>query len=205
MAGSSRIRKAQIAGQCIIETQMRTNRGRRAASTLGAQQARPSTSWRQQGEPMAATTGSLLIRAYNPHETHFLHRIDCICFPPGIAYTFAELRFYLRHQKSVARVAEREGRIMGFVIGQVDGQAGHVVTLDILPEDRRHGTGSILMGALHAEFRDRKALVSDLEVSSRNDAAIRFYEKLGYRVVDFLPGYYGGSEDAYGMTLRLSK
>jgi ribosomal protein S18 acetylase RimI-like enzyme len=61
------------------------------------------------------------------------------------------------------------------------------------------------MGALHAEFRDRKALVSDLEVSSRNDAAIRFYEKLGYRVVDFLPGYYGGSEDAYGMTLRLSK
>jgi ribosomal-protein-alanine N-acetyltransferase len=152
---------------------------------------------------MAATTCSPLIRGYDRRETHLLHRIDCICFPPGIAYTFAELRFYLRHRKSVARVAEREGRIIGFVIGQADGRAGHVVTLDVLPGERRHGVGSSLMGTLHAEFRDREVIVSYLEVSTRNDAAIRFYEKLGYRVVDFIRGYYGGNEDAHRMTLRL--
>jgi ribosomal-protein-alanine N-acetyltransferase len=153
---------------------------------------------------MATTANSShLIRNYDPRESHILHRIDSICFPPGIAYSLAELRYYLEHPKSIARVAERQGRVIGFAVGRTDNKTGHVVTLDVLPEERHNGVGSSLMEALHTEFRGRRAVMSYLEVGMENGAAVRFYEKLGYRVLENIPGYYGGRQDAYRMTRPL--
>jgi len=141
-----------------------------------------------------------LIRTYRLTDLSELHRIDQICFEGDIAFTKAEMLFYLTHPKSIIAVAERQGRVFGFAVGQIGRLASaHIFTLDIIPEVRRQGVGTQLMQFLHQSFRDRNVKTVDLEVSVKNYAAQLLYEQLQYYRVGFLPGYYRGREDAYRM------
>src|SRR3989442_891534 len=95
----------------------------------------------------------------NPHEEQTL-RTRCSNstsfssrFPPDIAYSRTEMLSYIRHPKSISRVAELANTIAGFVVGNIEPErAGHVLTLDVIPAVRRQGLGTALMEALHHEF-----------------------------------------------------
>jgi ribosomal-protein-alanine N-acetyltransferase len=139
------------------------------------------------------------IRPYRPDESRTLWRIDSICFPPGIAYSHVELLFYLKHPNSIARVAECEGTVVGFAVGRVHRGLGSVVTLDVVPEARRHGVGMALMAGLHEEFKKHGVRAAILEVSAEDSGAQAFYAKLGYRYTDRIPDYYGDGADAWRM------
>ena len=56
-----------------------------------------------------------------------------------------------------------------------------------------------LMRALHRMLARESVGVAVLEVSVRNRPAQRLYEKLQYRYLETLYGYYQGREDAYRM------
>jgi ribosomal protein S18 acetylase RimI-like enzyme len=145
-----------------------------------------------------------LIRSYHPEEFPILHGIDQICFPEYMAFSRAELRFFLQSRFSVARVAELTGAIVGFAAGWSEpGPDAHVVTLDVIREARRQRVGTMLMQALHDEFRSRNHAQAVLEVDPMNDAACRFYLGLGYRSREFLAGYYQGRRDALRMVMPL--
>jgi [ribosomal protein S18]-alanine N-acetyltransferase len=137
------------------------------------------------------------IRPYLKADLARLHAIDQACFPPAIAYSLTELRFYLSGRKATGLVAEVSHLIAGFAVGRTEKNGlAHVITLDVLPGARRQGIGRALMEGLHAEFSRRGATHVILEVSVDNPGARRFYEKLGYRFVEILPGYYNGETDA---------
>ena len=141
-----------------------------------------------------------MIRDYRPEDFPRLYEIDQICYQPDIAYSRAELRFYLNHADSIARVAEARREILGFVIAQIETDRwAHVVTLDVMPEARRRKIGTALMASVHDTCKARKVLMSFLEVDSANQGAQLFYEGLNYRYVATLRGYYGGHSDAYRM------
>lgn len=77
---------------------------------------------------------------------------------------------------------------------------GHIVSIAVIPEARRKGIGTALM--LHV----MKTLKEDynvdeyyLEVRVSNIAAIRLYEKLGFKRIKVIKGYYLNGEDAYLM------
>jgi len=98
-----------------------------------------------------------------------------------------------------------EERILGFVLAEVDQRSmGHVLTLDVLPEVRKRGIGTLLMNVLHKEMGRRKIKTVFLEVAVDNIAARRLYERLHYRYVGRIPGYYRGVQDAYCMVCFLS-
>jgi len=147
-----------------------------------------------------ANEGPALIREYHPADAQRLYQIDQVCFPGDIAFSRAELRFCLKHPSSVAKIAEEEGRVVGFALGRValDG-AGHVLTLDVIPEARRRGVGTALLTALHEEFMRRNVAVSVLEVDTSDSGARCFYERMGYEWVETIRGYYNGRRDAYRM------
>jgi len=145
-----------------------------------------------------------LIRDVRSDEIQKLYDIDQICFPVHVAYSRVELLFFLNHGSSISKVAEREGSVLGFAIGQVKAhEHAHVITIDVIPEARRGRVGRALMETLHAEFRARGAVQASLEVDTDNEAAQQFYIGLGYRRTDFLRGYYNGHGNAYRMVLDL--
>jgi ribosomal-protein-alanine N-acetyltransferase len=133
-----------------------------------------------------------------------LYEIDQICFEPEIAYSRAELFFHLKHPESLTRVVELEGAVVAFAVARfLDDLAAHIITLDVVPELRRRGIGSSLLGAIHREFRSRNLAVSILEVDTENEAALKFYRKFCYETVETIRGYYSGRRDAYRMVMYL--
>jgi len=123
-----------------------------------------------------------------------------VCFPEDIAFTRAEFIFHLNHPKSITRVCEGLGRILGFAMAQIETPScAHIITLDVIPGVRNHRIGTSLMKALHRELKREGIEAAILEVGSRNIPAQRLYEKLKYHYLETLSGYYNGREDAYRM------
>lgn len=92
--------------------------------------------------------------------------------------------------KKVARdsdlflVAEKEGRIIGTVIGGFDGRRGLVYHLAVAPEERTRGLGGSLMEEVERRLREMGCLRSYLLVTNENTAAMRFYRKRGWEEMD---------------------
>ncbi len=70
----------------------------------------------------------------------------------------------------------------GTVQGVIDRQrSGGIQNLGIVPSERNHGLGTaLLLQALHG-FRDRGLGRAYLEVTADNTAAIRLYQRFGFR------------------------
>jgi ribosomal-protein-alanine N-acetyltransferase len=130
-----------------------------------------------------------------------LWQIDQICFPQGISYSKAELRGFIRLRQSITLVAEEEGTIAGFLVLLLDRRRrfGHIITIDVLPEFRRKGLGRELMAAAEDSIIEAGGDAVLLEVAVDNSSALRFYKKLGFRVLTTLPKYYSNGMDALQM------
>jgi ribosomal-protein-alanine N-acetyltransferase len=147
---------------------------------------------------------SITIRDFRPEEIPRMHEIDRICFPDYMAYSRAELVFFLKHPASITRIAECGGEIVGFAVGcREPGVLAHIITLDVVPEARRCRVGTALMAALHEAFREGGVAQVVLEVATANEGARRFYEGLGYERKRLLRGYYKNRSDAYQMMRQL--
>jgi ribosomal protein S18 acetylase RimI-like enzyme len=140
------------------------------------------------------------IRKFQVGDFDELYQIDQICFPADIAFSRGDLIFCLHHPKSIAWIAEGPGGILGFTVARIESRSSaHILTLDVIPEARQRKIGTSLMNRLHLELKRQKIGLSFLEVEVQNLPAQRLYEKLNYRHVETLIGYYRSREDAYRM------
>ncbi len=146
------------------------------------------------------------IRELAPDDLEEAYLLDQTCFEDGIAYTRGQIRDFLTREGAIALAADREdGSLAAFAIGHVAGSRGHVVTIDIAASHRRHGLGRRLLSELKGRMAAAGAREVRLEVDKRNDAAIRFYERMGFRATRTLPDYYGAGLDGLRMTRRLER
>lgn len=79
-------------------------------------------------------------------------------------------------------VAERDGKLVGTVMGGYDGHRGWIYSVATDPNHRRKGIGRALLRRLEADFAERGCLKVNLQVRSTNAEVIAFYQKLGYAV-----------------------
>ncbi len=147
---------------------------------------------------------SIKIRQFRAADLETLCQIDRICFSGDIAFSQAEMAFYLNHPKSIARVAVEAGKILGFVLARIESPAiAHIITLDIIPEARRRKIGTCLMEEMHGMLGERGIEAAILEVATDNVPAQRLYEKMNYQYLGTLTGYYQRQADAYRMACPL--
>jgi ribosomal-protein-alanine N-acetyltransferase len=148
-----------------------------------------------------------VIRLYRATDFDRLWQIDQACFPEGIAYTQMELSGFITRRNAITLVAElssssegsgskpghgttKKNSIAGYVIAQPLRKTGRIITLDILPEARRHRLGSKLVLACEDRLRQRGCTEMYLETAVDNEAALKLYHKMGYTILRTLPGYY---------------
>lgn len=134
-----------------------------------------------------------------------LFALDQVCFRSGIAYSKTELKYFLFHPHSISLVANDASGIAGFAIAEVRMEggrcAGHIVTIDVDPAQRRQGVGQLLMDALTERCRAAGAVLLRLEVAVDNEAAIAFYKLLGFVETGRIRRFYMGRLDALTMEL----
>ena len=126
-----------------------------------------------------------------------LWQLDQECFPPELAYSRTELAGYMRRQNSLTLVAEREGKVAGYIVAERGGRkVGHIITLDVRAQARRSGLGAKLMAAAEERLRAMGCASILLEVAVTNAPAIAFYHRQGYATLATVPRYYNDKTDA---------
>lgn len=166
------------------------------------------------------------IRDFQPADFDVLWRIDQECFSPGISYSRAELRAYMRRRGSFTLVAttlvatgdaspimadadtgksekyspaiaSSQGVVGGFIVAEADNRGcGHIVTIDVVRTARRSGVGSLLLGAAEDRLRAAHCGTVELETAVDNLSALSFYKRHAYSVVRMFPRYYSNGVDA---------
>lgn len=165
----------------------------------------PNSRAETQGRALAA----LRIRPYQASDLDALHQLDQVCFPPGVAYSRAEIAAYLKRLGSKAWIAETtaEGsEIAGFVIASCDRRRqGHIITLDVAPAWRRRAAGSLLMETAENWVGRQGGTEIFLETAEDNLVAQAFYLQRGYIRLQRIEDYYGKGEAAWLMGKMISR
>lgn len=149
------------------------------------------------------------LRAVSPDDFPSLYALDQACFDPGIAWSKAELLYFLRYPGNIGILAEDEsGRLAGFAIAGKQRRQGAVfgrlITIDVDSPVRRRGVGHVLLEEIERQLRAAGATAVLLEVAVDNATAQRFYERHGFIRTGRIPGYYLGRIDALVMEKQLS-
>ena len=100
-------------------------------------------------------------------------------------------------------VADYKGLTIGYIVSCREDKKLHVHSVAVIEGFRGKGIGRMLFEETIRQARARGIGVIFLEVSTRNDAAIRLYEKMGFRRVGVRENYYADGSDAYIYTLNL--
>jgi len=107
---------------------------------------------------------------------------------------------------AVCRVAERGGRLAGYLVATLQPPIAELQNLGTAPEQQRAGVARALLEDLVATCRVRGVTELGLEVRVSNAAAQGLYRTHGFRMVGLRRGYYRApEEDALLMALPLAR
>ena len=123
-------------------------------------------------------------------------RIEKISFPNP--YTKELFTYYLSLTPEGFLVAEQKGGVVGYMIAEVEGVDGLIVSVAVSTEHRNRGIGSLLMREA-LESVCKRARRIHLQVSAENRAAIKFYRKFSFQEVSRIKNYYPNGDDAIVM------
>lgn len=128
-----------------------------------------------------------------------LCQIEQKCFDEE-AFTRRQIAYLLTDYNTIALVAKVNLEVTGFIIAQVEIseiEYGHIITLNVAPNYRRKKIASNLLDEVEVMLKQRGISECRLEVREDNNAAIKLYSKLGYRIIDKLERYYGKKHGLY--------
>lgn len=100
----------------------------------------------------------------------------------------------------------RDGELIGYAVVVLAADEAHLLNLSIAAASQRQGYGSQLLRSVCERIRGDGARRVFLEVRPSNLAALRLYERHGFRRVGLRRAYYpdqGGREDALVFSLPL--
>ncbi|MCQ5337519.1 MAG: ribosomal protein S18-alanine N-acetyltransferase [Candidatus Methanomethylicia archaeon] len=141
------------------------------------------------------------IRKANINDLKEIYRIEKESFPDP--YPYGLLKAFLFHP-GVYLVAIVEEKIIGYCIGIIrNGDIGHIISIAVDKNYRRRGIGTILLRNTINELMKLGARKIRIEVRESNIAAIKLYEKIGFREKERIYGYYSDGETAIVMFLEL--
>ena len=97
-----------------------------------------------------------------------------------------EPRVIIRRKRTVQSdlflVATHDSAIIGTVLAGFDGCRGWIHHLAVSPDARRNGIGSSLMREAAARLQALGAPKVNLQVRASNEGAVRFYERVGFKI-----------------------
>lgn len=116
----------------------------------------------------------------------------------------------LRQRNVIGMVAERNERVVGFMIYELHKKRLHLLSMAVHPNHARQGIGSTLIQKLVSKLSTLNRSFVDLEVRETNLRAQLFFKSMGFEAVEILREFYRDtdcdcSEDAYSMRFRVAQ
>lgn len=143
----------------------------------------------------------IIYRAMTPEDVPFISRLEEETFSmPWSPESFLQM---ITKEDTRYYVAEEGGRLLGGCgLWMIAGE-GNITNVAVAQEVRRRGVGTGLLKHLMTQGDREGVTAYTLEVRVSNEAAIRMYEKLGFRSEGIRPNFYEKpTEDAMIMWKR---
>ena len=123
----------------------------------------------------------------------------------GWSWTASRVKRSIACSDTVVLVAHLRRRVVGFAIMSFGEEVAHLSLLAVALDYRRARIGRRLV-----QWLEESALVAGirlvrLEARANNCDAQAFYERLGFRKIGYVPGYYSGRESAVRMAHELGR
>ncbi|GAB4314372.1 MAG: hypothetical protein Kow0069_15770 [Promethearchaeota archaeon] len=156
--------------------------------------------------------GSTHLRYADVHDALEMFEMEERAFDED-GFSLELIRALIEHDAIVVLLeASGGGPILAFAIVTEDvrkrwletrgGRAAHLVNFVVRPGYQDRGLGTHLLEVLMKGLSQEYSWMI-LEVKTDNQRAIHVYEKLGFRVVRRVPGYYQSGADCFVMVARL--
>lgn len=147
-------------------------------------------------------TTKLAIRALTFDDIDAVVKLDKKCFGKHDAWHRGSFLYAAANPNAEYLIAELDGKIIGCAGAEIDSDAAEIETFAVAPDCQRQGIGTELFISLLVAVKMRGASVVYLEVRPSNKAAIKLYEKFGFRLVSRIEDFYH-DEDALIMLRNL--
>jgi ribosomal-protein-alanine N-acetyltransferase len=131
-----------------------------------------------------------------------IYEVERKSFKPDDVYSVELLRFLCSYCGDYSYVYVAYGKIIGYIITCVEGNAAHVISIATDPQYRRRGVGKSLLCTALSLLAKEEVQEVFLEVRVTNEAALSLYRATGFEVVEVLKNYYSDGEDGYRLSLR---
>ena len=151
-------------------------------------------------------------RLARTQDTTLLARMSRDYVETGLGWSWRANRInrLIHAPDSVVVCAERSAalttsarQICGFAIMEFGIDRAHLNLLAVMPTLRRQGVARTLMTWLEKSAAVAGTTQIDLEVRATNEGALSFYEALDFRLIDTVPAYYNGRENAHRLRKQL--
>jgi ribosomal-protein-alanine N-acetyltransferase len=141
-----------------------------------------------------------------PDEARLIAALSRQTIERGLPPTWSESRVLncMRNRECVVLVARDRRRLVGFAVMEFYDEHAQLSLLAVQPGYRRQGIGRHMLEWLEASARTAGIFSVRLELRAANDAARKFYERLGYVQTGHKKAYYAGREDALRMLRDLA-
>ena len=139
-------------------------------------------------------------RLFEPDDFDDLYGIEEVCFQSPQRFTRPYMRKLIGSADSATWIATEERKLAGFAIVEfirhVRPTVAYIATIEVLPDRRSKGTGAELLRRLEGSANAEHATGIWLHVDLENAAAIRLYERSGYRSSGRANHYYARNRPA---------
>jgi [ribosomal protein S18]-alanine N-acetyltransferase len=153
-----------------------------------------------------------LLRPFRPEDLSAVIEINRVCLPENYSpYFFMEV---YKSCPEAFIVAEVNRQVVGYIMCRLEFgfsdvrrfrmvRKGHVVSVAVMPDYRRHGIGNQLVVTSLKALELHGAEECFLEVRTANEEAVGLYKQMGFETVRTVSHYYHDGADAYLMSSRL--
>ena len=132
----------------------------------------------------------IIIREMSHDDLSQVHAIEKQSFAEP--WRPSSFEYEVDNRDAILKVAISDNQIVGYICVRIIVDITHVLDIAVMPELRRMGIGSLLLINALQELRrlrpDTKKIT--LEVRESNIAAIKLYEKFGFKEIGRRRGYY---------------
>jgi ribosomal-protein-alanine N-acetyltransferase len=145
-------------------------------------------------------SSSITLRNYKRGDLEAIVDLDAVCFSPPFRFSRAAMRQFVEAENASTLIAETKEGIAGFCIVHMEevqgSMVGYLVTIDVDERFRREGLGQRMLTRGEERVRESDGEAMYLHVYVKNEAAIGFYERNGYRNARKQRDFYGPGIDA---------
>lgn len=134
----------------------------------------------------------MTIRPVAESDLKTVYRIERLAFKNPYPQSF--LNTLYRNNKQTFLVAQKEGKIIGYIIANYYGNEGHIISIAIDSSERRRHVGMKLMKRIINVLKKLKVTEIRLEARRSNIKARKFYESLGFKYSYTISNYYGDED-----------